>query len=59
VTWQHRPALEWQHDVEIARGDHRSPARGTRDSAELLFNDAIRSIAQDAGRPDVIFEDAA
>ncbi len=46
-------------DVEIARGDLAAILQeASRASAEVLFNDAIRSIAQDSGGVDVTFESA-
>jgi 2-polyprenyl-6-methoxyphenol hydroxylase-like FAD-dependent oxidoreductase len=44
-------------DVEIARGDLAAILQeASRDSAEVLFHDAIRSLAQDPGGVDVTFE---
>jgi 2-polyprenyl-6-methoxyphenol hydroxylase-like FAD-dependent oxidoreductase len=46
-------------DVEIARGDLAEILQeASLDSAEVLFNDAIRSIVQDSGGVDVTFENA-
>jgi 2-polyprenyl-6-methoxyphenol hydroxylase-like FAD-dependent oxidoreductase len=46
-----------RQDVEIARGDLAAILEeASRDSAEVLFNDAIRSLGQDSGGVDVTFE---
>jgi 2-polyprenyl-6-methoxyphenol hydroxylase-like FAD-dependent oxidoreductase len=46
-----------RQDVEIARGDLAAILQeASRDSAEVLFNDAIRSLSQDPGGVDVTFE---
>jgi 2-polyprenyl-6-methoxyphenol hydroxylase-like FAD-dependent oxidoreductase len=46
-----------RQDVEIARGDLAAILQeASRDSAEVLFNDAIRSLGQDSGGVDVTFE---
>jgi 2-polyprenyl-6-methoxyphenol hydroxylase-like FAD-dependent oxidoreductase len=46
-----------RQDVEIARGDLAAILQeASRDSAEVLFHDAIRSLSQDPGGVDVTFE---
>jgi 2-polyprenyl-6-methoxyphenol hydroxylase-like FAD-dependent oxidoreductase len=46
-----------RQDVEIPRGDLAAILQeASRDSAEVLFNDAIRSLTQDSGGVDVTFE---
>jgi 2-polyprenyl-6-methoxyphenol hydroxylase-like FAD-dependent oxidoreductase len=46
-----------RRDVEIARGDLAAILQeASRDSAEVLFNNAIRSLTQDTGGVDVTFE---
>jgi 2-polyprenyl-6-methoxyphenol hydroxylase-like FAD-dependent oxidoreductase len=48
-----------RQDVEIARGDLAAILQeASRDSAEMLFNDEIRSLSQDPGGVDVTFESA-
>jgi 2-polyprenyl-6-methoxyphenol hydroxylase-like FAD-dependent oxidoreductase len=44
-------------DIELARGDLAAILHeASRDSAELIFNDAVRAVAQDATGVDVTFE---